>query len=87
MKTSALLITAALLASPAAFANDNLCELKLNQLEQAREARDLSDELDDRVESLKDQAEEHEDATRIDECAALVDQAMQLLESAPVATD
>lgn len=87
MKTSALLITAALLASPAAFANDNLCELKLDQLEQAREARDLSDDLDDRIESLKDQAEDHEDAKRIDECAALVDQAMELLQSAPVATD
>lgn len=87
MKTSALLITAALLASPVAFANDNLCELKLDQLEQARESRDVSDELDDQIETLKDQAEDHEDAKRIDECAALVDQAMELLESAPVATD
>lgn len=87
MKTSALLITAALLASPTVFANDDLCELKLDQLEQARESRDVSDDLDDQIETLKDQAEDHEDAKRIAECSALVDQAMQLLNSAPIATD
>jgi flagellar motility protein MotE (MotC chaperone) len=87
MKTSVLLFTAALLATPTAFAADDLCELKLNQLENARESRDISDELDDQLDALKDQAEEHEDAKRIDECAAAVDQAMKLLETAPVSAD
>jgi hypothetical protein len=87
MKTSVLLFTAALLAAPTAFAADDLCELKLNQLENARESRDISDELDDQLDALKDQAEAHEDAKRIDECAAAVDQAMKLLETAPVSAD
>lgn len=87
MKIPALLIGAALLVPATGFASDDMCELKLDQLEEAREAHHVNDTLDDQIEKLKGQAEEHQSNKRVQDCASLVDQAMQLLNSAPIETD
>lgn len=84
MKSPALLIFTALLFAPAAFAQDNQCEARLDQLDEAMDQRELTDTEEDQIDSLRDQAEEFNDADRLSDCVATVDQAMQILNSAPM---
>ena len=84
MKSSALLIAAALFFAPAAFAEDDQCSASIDQLEEAMDQRELTDTLEDQVDQLKDQAEQYQDDKNTAECVSTVDQAMQLLNSAPM---
>jgi Spy/CpxP family protein refolding chaperone len=83
LHATALLISAALLATPAAFAagtaDEQQCESKLEQLKTMRDSRDLEDAQDDQIERLKDQAEDYQDDERYQECVSTVDQALQQL--------
>lgn len=84
MKSPALFISAALLFAPAAFAADNQCEARLDQLDEAMDQRELTDAEEDQIDKLRDEAEEYKDADRMSECLSTVDQAMQVLNSAPM---
>ena len=84
MKSPALLISAALLFAPAAFAQDNQCEAQLDRLDEAMDQRELTDAEEDQIDQLRDQAEEFKDADRTSDCLATVEQAMQMLNTAPM---
>lgn len=84
MKSPVLLISVALLFAPAAFAQDNQCEARLDQLDEAMDQRDLTDAEEDKIDKLRDQAEEYKDSDRMSDCLSAVDKAMQLLNSAPM---
>src|SRR5690606_25225132 len=56
MKSPALFISAALLFAPAAFAQEDQCEARLDQLDEAMDQRELTDAEEDQIDQLRDQA-------------------------------
>ena len=84
MKSPAWLLAAALCISPLAFAEEDPCETRLDQLEEAMDNRELSDTQKDQVDTLKEQAENYQDDKMTAECVSAVDQAMQVLDNAPM---
>lgn len=84
MKSPALFISAALLFAPTAFAQEDQCEARLDQLDEAMDQRELTDAEEDQIDQLRDQAEEYKDSERYSDCISTVDQAMQMLNTAPM---
>src|SRR5690606_2931869 len=83
-ESAEMIVYASQLLAPTAFAQEDQCEARLDQLDEAMDQRELTDAEEDQIDQLRDQAKEYKDSERYSDCISTVDQAMQMLNTAPM---